>query len=322
MKINNIIDGLLDLKMRDNTTLSFNYCETKEVNSIFIFLPGFGGDYHQYKRLFYSFLQANNASVFFMTMRGESLVDKSFFHVSSADQFLHDIQDLFFHIRNTYPTIPIFVCAHSGGSSLALRFVTRQKVSDIAGLFLIESVFPGDFDVDRDPISWVYKLINFRRHWKVVKLKEKPFVENKWDFRFSVIKFIMSELFPFLDHWVVLKVRENKTKPWKRYTAAYQNSYACSYFKSELKKKLRKLQCPVWIVVGENDEHTLAQAVMCVFNWNISPDYLREIYFVKGVTHFGSLPLVPSLITRWLRQENTIKKNLNSQEIETQEVAL
>lgn len=307
----NIKNGLLDLTMRDNTPLSFNYCETEKTNFILLFVPSFGGEYNQYKRLFYGFLQSNDAAVFCMAIRGQSKKKDNFFHVDNTNQFLSDIEDLFSHIRTMYSDIPVYVCAHSGGSSLATKFVTNQAKSIIKGLFLIEPVFAGDMEIDRTPIPWAYKLTHFVYQMKLPALPSKPIIPVKWDYYFSVIKFLASNLFGKL---VVLKVRENNESPWKYYTGAYLRSYSFSYNPQELKKTLRKIKCPMWVILGENDEYTSSEAITSILNWNVSPESLRELYLAKGTTHFGSLSISASLITRWLRQENSAKKNINPKE--------
>lgn len=313
MKSKNITTDQFDLKMRDGLRLKFHYCQTEKPTLLLLFLPGFEGDFNQYKRLFYAFLQVNEAAIFCMTIRGESHNKKGIFHVDHDDQLFNDTQDLFLHMQLNYPNIPVYVCAHSGGSSLAVRLTTSDLSQQVAGLFLIEPVFPGDMEIDREPTPFIYTLNHFANQWKIASLPEKPMIENKWDYRFSIIRYFIGEAIPFFNRFVVLKVREKKDLPWKRYTGTYQRSYACSYHQLELKKRLKQLHCPVWMAVGENDEYTLPQAMISVVNWNVSPEYLRDVYQVNKVTHFGSLAVAASLLTRWLRQE--AERNLSEIEV-------
>jgi len=305
MKKNTITEEKLELQMEDGVFTTCTCLRVEQPKYVMIFSHAFGGKAEQYRRMFYALSQVIPISIYCMDLRGGDPQNGNIYHVDDPQTLSCDMEQLYTYVRNIYPHIPLYFCAHSGSSALALKLVTSRVGVDIAGLFLIEPVFPGDFEIYYENSSWLYKAIHYSPQKKVVKALQQPKIENKWTYKFSVINYILSSLHSIFNKFILLKVRSEKGGDWDNYTSNYIKGYSTSYTDFELKQRLGQLHCPLWVAAGENDEYTYIDGLVSTIKWHVPPNKIRDIKLLKGVSHFGTLSVASSLIARWLKLEET-----------------
>jgi|GEM_PF-1901490 len=300
-----IIEKTLKLQMIDGKLVSCTYLSVKQPKYVMIFSHAFGGEASHYRRMFYSILQTTPMAIYCMDLRRGEGDNKHIFDVEDPQILSNDMEHLHAYVKNTHPNVPLYVCAHSGGSGLALKLVTSRAGANIAGLFLLEPVFAGDMEIDYEHSTWLYKFVHYLFQHKKVKALVRPEVQTKWTYKFSVIKYVLSLLHSFFNRFVFLKVRADEESEWNYYTGNYIKGYSLNYADFELKNRLRQIHCPLWITAGENDEYTYLDGLISVVNWHVAPNNIRDIKSFKGISHFGTLNVASSLIARWLKLEET-----------------
>lgn len=300
-----IIEKTLELQMADGKLVSCAYLSVEQPKYVMIFLQGFGGEASQYRRLFYSLLQTTPIAIYCMNLRGGEDENKHVFHIEDPQTLSNDMEHLHAYAKSTHPNIPLYVCAHSGGSGLALKLVTSRAGANIAGLFLLEPVFAGDMEIDYEHSAWLYKFVHYLFQQKNVNALVRPEVQTKWMYKFSIIKYVLSLLHSFFNRFVSLKVRADEKSEWNYYTGNYIKGYSLNYSNFELKNRLRQVHCPLWIAGSEDDEYTYLEGLISIVNWHVAPNNIRDIKSFKGISHFGTLNVASSLIARWLKLEKT-----------------
>jgi len=304
MKKKHITEQTLCLQMRDGVTVSCAYLQSPNPKAVVIFSMGFAGEVSHYRRMFYTLLQASDVALYCITCRGQSSTNENYFHIEDEDLLVGDMEELYSHIELAHREIPIYVCAHSGGSALAIKLVTSRVGLSAAGLFLIEPVFAGDMEVCREHPNWLYKMVHLWFQGKLVDIPDHPKVEDKWTYKFSMLRYELGLIFPFIRRSVYLRVKPDNDSPWQSYTGNYMRGYAMEYSNFELKSRLKNVHCPVWIAMGESDEYSYPDGIRSLLNWHLPPGKLRDFRLFKGITHFGTLTVAGSVISRWLKTEN------------------
>jgi len=280
---------------RDGVHLGYRFYTNAAPRAVLILLPGFALTSRDYVAFCSALAQLAGTAVYSLDLRGHGDSAGRLGDVDYAGQLCDDLHDAFAHVRERHRDIPVGLCAHSSGCSLAIQLLSAPNPPGPMGLFLIAPVFCGHLEFDRHQTR-LHRLVHFcqqgRKHAKVVPSK----LQIKQQFHFFLGRYVLARFFPGGGRMTVLKVRPNDKTPWMTFTRRFYQGYRCA----DPRTQLAELSCPVWMMVGEEDEFTLPQAVISMLHWHVAPSLLRDIQHVRGVGHFTVFSVAAMLLARWL----------------------
>lgn len=139
-----------ELQARDGMRLSYLCIEPPEPRVVLMFLHGAAMDSEPYIP-FVTALGRLGVSVYLLNLRGHGASSGPRGEVSYIGQYEDDVQDLIVHIRKKVKDLPLFLGAHSMGSSVMVRTLARYGTDAISGIVFVAPVFLGHLELLRDP---------------------------------------------------------------------------------------------------------------------------------------------------------------------------
>jgi pimeloyl-ACP methyl ester carboxylesterase len=283
---------------RDGTRLAYRLYRAAAAKAVIIVLPGFALDSKDYMA-FCRTLMRFAVTLYSPDLRGHGCSEGRPGDVDHVGQLGEDLADLCAHVRATNPGLPLILCAHSSGCSLAIAFLSRAAPPEgLAALFLIAPVFCGYLEYDRHQ-TLVYRLTHLGRYFALparVPPPHKAEVSGQ-QFRYYLWRSLFGRLLPGHQRQIVLAVDSGRNGGWRRFTRRFYDSYRCP----DLTSRLSGLPCVTWAMVGCEDEFTIPEAVVSTLRWHVPPRQLREIRLLKGVGHFTIFRLAALVLARWVQ---------------------
>jgi alpha-beta hydrolase superfamily lysophospholipase len=276
--------------------LAYRFYANAKARAVLILLPGFALTSQDYVAFCSVLAQRTLAAVYSLDLRGHGDSGGRQGDVDYVGQLSDDVRDALAHIRNRHPDIPVGLCAHSSGCSLAIQLLSASGAPKLMGLFLIAPVFCGHLEFDRRQ-TWLHRLVHLCRQARRLPNTAPSKFQINQQFRFFLARYILAPMCPGGQRITVLTVRANDKLPSIRYTRRFYQGYRCA----DPRAQLSRLSCPVWMMVGEEDEFTQPAAVISVVRWYVAPNLLRNVQNIRQVGHFTVFSVAATLLAQWIK---------------------
>ncbi len=217
---------------RDNFKLGFRYYPASS-STVLILVHGSAGHSRYLSNLAHSIAEDGVAQVYTPDLRGHGRNVQRRGDIDYIGQLDDDLEDFIKYIRSKLPiSEKIILGGHSSGGGFVLHFSQTKYAEEISGYVLLAPYLGHDAPTTRPSNTWAQPNIG-----TIIGLDLLNVIGITWFNHLAAIQF-------------------NIPKPLKNGTETATYSYRLfkSFRSYDFKSELRKIQKPVLVIVGENDE--------------------------------------------------------------------
>lgn len=287
-------ENVITFPMGDGTQLAARCYSPETPRATALLIPGFALTSNDYATFSPALSRMTGAIVYSMDLRGQGQSGGTPGDIDHEDRLSSDISTMTAMLRQRHPKLPIWWIAHSSGASLALRTFHSSPDKTPDGLVLIAPVLCGHLEFDRHQTS-IHRLRQRLRYGGTLPNAVKR-QENHETFEFSLFRNLLARMFRLAGKLTVLTLHRPECPHPLTFSARFFQGYQCK----DPAGVLEKIPCPLWMLIGDEDEYSCPAAVTGLVKWNTAPDRLCAAERIRGQGHFSILAVAAILLARWL----------------------
>lgn len=291
------MSSFVEFEMTDGIVLSTLHEPREAPRAVVLLIPGFALTCEDYAVFIAALSRQMNAAVYALDLRGQGRSGGRPGDIEHENRLSRDITELTQALSGLHAGRPIWWVAHSSGGSLALRTLDSNRTFVPNGLVLIAPVICGHIEFDRRRMT-MHRLRQRLIYGRVLPQSESK-NGGRDSFRFSLLVSLLGRILPWAGGLTVLEV----SRPEHFKTLAFSSRFFRGYYCKDPAGALERMPCPLWMMIGEEDEYSLPSAVTGLVKWNTAPGRLRAAEEIKGQGHFEIFAVATVLLNKWLRDD-------------------
>lgn len=223
--------------------------------------------------------------------------------VDYVGQLEDDLADMIAHIKSKDAASNIMIGGHSAGAVVCLRYIDSYGCDDISAVSIVSPAINGPLETVRYPqasSAWQYKLTYFRKA-KAIEAAPESALQHAPILNMGA--FWMAKLVPFLRHRTILNfpASERMAKLEGR-VLGYSYNLMLSCDINGYPRAFNKINVPVFLLVGEEDEVIHSHLLETIYHWHLMPNISKSLIKVPKANHIRILPATCNLLPTWLEE--------------------
>lgn len=221
-------------------------------------------------------------------------------------QLEDDLADLLIFFRQ-YSSAPLILAGHSAGAVVCLRYIDKYSCDGISAVVCISPAINSPLEAvrfDHPGAKAMYGIRHFR------KAPPKPPVDartramaEKYAPKLQLFKFWSAKVLPMLRHQTALRFPANgQVAQLEGRVLDYSYNLMMSCDISEYPRAFSKVEVPILLLNGVNDEILHPEFLATVYHWHINADLDRQLIELPNVNHMTVINAACSILPQWLVQ--------------------